>query len=89
MGDKKKTSHVLNQLRMPLNRLFDPLRLDADVSLCDCGGAVLQEPLDKGNVIAICLVNLCGVPLAEAVGADAMIAQIVTDDRKLLLDGSF
>lgn len=69
--------------------LFNPLRLDADVPLCDGGGAVLQEPLDQGNVIAVRIVNLCCVPLAEAVGADALITQIVTDDGKLLLDCPF
>jgi hypothetical protein len=39
-----------NQLRVSLNRLFDPLRLHADVSLRHSGGAVLQEPLDKGDI---------------------------------------
>ena len=34
------------------------------------------------------LVNLCGVELAEAMGADACIAQVVTDQLQLLLDGS-
>ena len=34
------------------------------------------------------LVYLCGVELAEAVGADACIAQVVTDQLQLLLDGS-
>ena len=73
---------------MPFNRFFDPLRLNADVSLGRSGGAVLQEPLDKGNIKPIRLVNLGGVPLAEAVGADALKAQVITDDGKLLLDGS-
>ena len=70
---------------MPFNRLLDPLRLNADVSLGHGGGAVLQEPLDKGNVIAVVLVDLRRVPLAEAVRADALIAQIVTDASKNLL----
>lgn len=73
---------------MALNRLLDPLRLDADVALGDGGGAVLQEPLDEGDVVAVVLVDLCGVPFAEAVGADAFVAQIVTDDGELLLDRS-
>ena len=42
---------------MVLNGLFDPLWLDADVTLCGGGTAVLQEPLDKGNVIAVRLVD--------------------------------
>ena len=74
---------------MAFDRLFNSLRLDADISLRDGGGAVLQEALDKGNVISIRLVNLGSVPLAEAVGADALKAQIVTDDSKLLLDRPF
>ena len=81
-------SLFLYQLRMSLNRLFDPLRFDADVTLCHGGGAVLQEPLNEGDVVAVVLVNLCGVPFSEAVGADALVAQIVTDDGELLLDRS-
>ena len=73
---------------MSLYRLFDPLRLDADVALRDGGGAVLQEPLDERDVVAVVLVDLCGVPFAEAVGADALVAQIVTDNGELLLDRS-
>ena len=49
---------------------------------------MLQKPLDKSNVITVLLVYLCGVPLAKAVGADAFIAQIVTDKGKLLLYGA-
>ncbi len=56
---------------MSLNRLFDPLWLNAYVALRDGGGAMLQKPLDQGNVIAIVLVDLCSVPFAEAVGADS------------------
>ena len=44
--------------------------------------------MDKGNVIPVILVNLRGVPLAEAVGADTFVAQIVTNDSELLLYGS-
>ena len=73
---------------MILYRLFDSLWLNADVTLCGGGTAVLQELLDKGNVISAVLVNLCGIPLSEAMGADTLIAQIVTDDVKLLLDSS-
>ena len=73
---------------MSLYRLFDPLRFNSDIPLRDGGGAVLQEPLNQGNVIAVILVNLCGVPLAEAVGSDALISQVIADNGKLLLDGS-
>ena len=73
---------------MSLNGGFDSLGFDADVSLSNGGGTVLQEPLDKGDVIPAGFVNLCGVPLAETVGADALKAQIVADDFQLLLDCS-
>ena len=70
---------------MSLNRPFNPLRLNADITLRHGGGAVLQKALDQGNVISVCLVNLRRIPLAEAVGADALIAQVITGDGKLLL----
>ena len=73
---------------MPLNGLFDLLLLDADIALCHGGGGMLQKLLDQGNVIVAVLVNLCGVELAEAMGADACIAQVITDQLQLLLDGS-
>ena len=73
---------------MVLNCLFNPLRFDADVSLGSGGAAVLQQTLDEGDVITIVLVNLRGIPLAEAVGADSLIAQIITDDGKLFLNCS-
>ena len=59
---------------MVLDGIFDPLRFDADVSLGNGGGTVLQEPLDKCDVIPAGFVNFSGVPLAETVGADALIA---------------
>ena len=64
---------------MPLNGLLDLLLLDANISLCHGGGGMLQELLHQGNVIVAVLVNLCGVKLAEAMGADACIAQVVTN----------
>ena len=42
-----KREGLLYQLRMILNRLLYPLRLDADIALRGGGGAVLQQPLDK------------------------------------------
>ena len=70
---------------MPFDGLLYPLWLDANVSLCHSGGAVLQKPLDQGNIIAVVLVDLRRVPLAEAVRADALIAQVIADPRKDLL----
>ena len=52
-------------------RRFNSLRLNPIIPLYDGGGAMLQKPLDQGNVIAIVLVDLCSVPFAEAVGADS------------------
>lgn len=74
---------------MILYRLFNPLQLNADIALGGGGGAVLQQALDKGDIITIILVNLRGIPLAETVGADTLIAQIITDDGKLLLHRPF
>ena len=50
---------------------------------------MLQKPLDQGNVIIIVFVNLCCVPLAEAVGADSLEAKVIADDGKLFLDCPF
>ena len=71
---------------MTFNCLLNSLRLNANITLRYGSRTVLQEPLNKSNVIAIVLVNLCRVPFAEAVGAYALIAQIVADYSKLLLD---
>ena len=71
---------------MSLYCRFDPLRLDADVSLGGGGGTVLQKPLDKGNVVAVSFVDFRSIPLAETVGADALKPQVVTNDGKLLLN---
>ena len=74
---------------MILNRLFDPLWLDADVTLRGGGTAVLQEPLHQGNIVAVGLVDLRCVPFAKTVGADALVTQIVADDPQLFLNCSF
>ena len=55
---RARGSHLslfLYQFRVPLNRLLYPLRFDPNISLRDGCGTVLQEPLDKGNVIAVIL----------------------------------
>ena len=70
---------------MSFNCPFYPLRFDADVPLCNGCGTVLQEPLNKGDVIAIVLIDFCCVPLAEAVGADTLISKVVADNGELLL----
>ena len=74
---------------MILNSLFDSLWFNADVTLCGGGTAVLQESLDKGDVVAVGLVDLGCVPFAKTVGADALVTQIVADDSQLFLNCSF
>ena len=72
---------------MVLNCLLNALWLDTDVPLRGGCATVLQQPLHKGNIVAVVLVYLRCVPLAETVGADILIAQVVAYDCKLLLDG--
>ena len=74
---------------MPLDGLLQLLLLDADVALCHGGGRVLQELLDKGNIVPAVLINLRGVEFAKAVRADAVIAKVVTDELQVLLHGTF
>lgn len=63
---------------MPFNSLLNLLLLNADISLRHGGGGVLQELLHQGNVIVAVFVDLRGIELPEAVGADACIAQVIT-----------
>ena len=70
---------------MSFNRLLDPLGFNSNVALRDGCAAVLQQTLDQGNVEAVVLVDLRGVPFAEAVRADALIAEVITDAGKDLL----
>ena len=65
---------------MILNCVLNSLWLNADIPLCCGGAAVLQQSLNQDDVLAVVFVNLRGIPLAEAVGADALIAQVVADD---------
>ena len=71
---------------MLLYGIFYALRLDANVPLCCGGAAVLKQSLDQDDVIAVGFVDLSGIPLAEAVGADALISQVIADDPQLLLN---
>lgn len=71
---------------MILNGSLNTLWFNTDIALCGGGAAMLQEPLNKGNVIATVLVDLCGIPFAEAVGTDTLIAQVIADNVQLLLD---
>ena len=71
---------------MLLNSLFDPLWLDANIPLSGGSAAVLQQSLNQDDVVTVGLVDLGSVPLAETVGADALVAQVVADDVQLFLD---
>ena len=73
---------------MPLDGLLQLLLLDADVALCHGGGRVLQELLDKGDIVPAILVNLRGIKFTKAVRADAVIAKVVTDELQVLLHGA-
>jgi hypothetical protein len=46
---------------MTLYGLLNPLRFDADITLCCGGAAVLQEMLQEDNIIAVGLVVFCCV----------------------------
>lgn len=70
---------------MVFNGLFYFPLLDADIALCDGGGAVLQKVLDEDDVVIVRPVDLRCVPLAERMGADAVIAEPVTDFAQMLL----
>lgn len=75
---------------MTLDSLFKLLLLDADIPLRDCGGTVLQELLDKDNIVAVVVVNLSCVELAEAVRADILaVPQVGANALQPLLHSSF
>ena len=71
---------------MILYRGFEFLLLDPDVSLSDRRAAVLQELLDQGHVVAVCLVDLGGEEFSEAVGADALVPEEIADKFQMLLN---
>ena len=73
------------QIRMILYRLFDPLWLNAYIPLRGAGTAMLQQSLHQGDIEAVGIVNFCCVPLAKTVGADPLVAQVITDNMQLLL----
>ena len=73
---------------MSLNGCFNSLWLNSNVALSDGGGTVLEKPLDKGDVVAVGLVDFRSIPLAEAVRSDSLRAKIIADKGKLLLHGS-
>lgn len=74
---------------MIFDGLFHLSLLDTNVSLSDGGAAVLQEMLDKGNVITVVPVNLRGIELPEGMGSYVPDIQVVTHQLELLLDSTF
>ena len=72
-------SCYLYQLRMPLNCPLYPLWFNADIPLCDRCAAMLQQPLHQCNIVPIGFIDLRSVPFAEAVSADTLKAQVITD----------
>ena len=64
---------------MPFNSPLNFLLLDTDIPLCDGSGRVLQELLDKGDIVVAVLVDFRSVEFPKAVGTDTGDVQIVTD----------
>lgn len=62
---------------MSQDRILHRFRLDSDVPLGGSCAAVLQQVLDKDNVVVVVLVDLRGIILPEAMGADPLISQII------------
>lgn len=79
----------LYQLCMILNCLLNSLWLNADVPLRSGCGTVLKEPLHQRYVKAVCVVDFRCVPLAETVGTDTLVPQVIADNVKLLLHRPF
>ena len=70
-------SSCADDINVSCNCLFHLLITHADVAPGDHRTAVLQKPLDKHDVVSVVVVDACGVPLAEAVGADVLIAKVI------------
>lgn len=48
---------------------------------------MLQQPLNKRDIVTVGLIDFGRIPFPEAVRTDALIAEIIADKRKLLLYG--
>ena len=62
----RRSRFRLNQLRMPLNRFLNPLRLNANIPLCNRCAAMLQQSLHQRNIVSIGFINLRGAPFVQA-----------------------
>ena len=70
---------------MVLDSFFHFPLLDSNVALRNCGATMLQEMLDKGNVIATVPVNLGSIKLSERVRSNVLDTEVVADYMELLL----
>lgn len=70
---------------------LDPLRFDADIPLGRRWRAVLQQPLNQGDVLPVVVVDTGGKKFSEGMGADLVIvrSQVVAYQGKVILDGAF
>ena len=64
---------------MTADGLFHALIADPDVSARYGSGGMLQKLLNKHDVMPVVVVDVCGVPLAERVGADVFVAEHIAD----------
>ena len=65
---------------MVLDSFFHFPLLDSNVALRNCGATMLQEMLDKGNVITAVPVNLGGIEFSERVCPYVLDAKVIADD---------
>ena len=89
MFDMQFVRRLYIQFQMFFNSSFKLLLLYADVLLCNGGTAVLEQLLNKNNVISVVNVYFGCVVLPKAVSTYIFITEIVTNNFQLLLDCSF
>lgn len=75
-----------NDINVSRNRLFHLLITHADVAPGDHRTGMLQKPLNQHDVVTVLIVDACCVPLAKAVCADVLIAEMVADELEMVLD---
>ena len=74
---------------MSLDGLLHFPWLDADVPLGNGSAAVLEKLLYQGDIVMTVFIDLGGIVLPEAVGADILVTQVVTNRFEMPLNGSF
>lgn len=73
---------------MSFNCILQLLGLDADVSLRYGSAAVLQQLLNKYDIVTAVFINLRCIKLPKAVRTDSLHSQIITNRLQVLLNGS-